>query len=231
MTLDEYTARWERAYRTAPSARNELSVADLTGRQALLLGAEVADRGLDALARRGGADNRDARYITAIARGAALITRSVADGGPHAAHDLGPLYASLNALRVGPRDDLVCAASELLLLCGTAKLWHLANVVYAFRRALGPESRKYQWFETVAALVWGATGPGWPPFDAAWRTGTAAALAARIYDDQDWSGCPILADALQEAGTPEDHPALAHLRGDGPKFRGMWILDKLIGKR
>lgn len=45
-----------------------------------------------------------------------------------------------------------------------------------------------------------------------WRDGTVRRIAERIYAERRWEECPILADALQEAGC-EDEGMLMHLRG------------------
>jgi len=66
------------------------------------------------------------------------------------------------------------------------------------------------------------------PFDPAWRTDTAVALANGIYEQQAFDRMPILADALQDAGC-EDEVVLAHCRADGRHVRGCWVLDLVLG--
>jgi hypothetical protein len=66
-------------------------------------------------------------------------------------------------------------------------------------------------------------------FDPNWRTSTAAALAAQMYDSRDFSAMPILADALQDAGC-ENAGILDHCRGPGPHVRGCWVVDMVLGK-
>lgn len=63
----------------------------------------------------------------------------------------------------------------------------------------------------------------------AWEGGTVRHLAQGIYDDRAFDCCPILADALEEAGCP-DQSILDHLREPGPHVRGCWVLDLLLGK-
>lgn len=65
-------------------------------------------------------------------------------------------------------------------------------------------------------------------FPNSWRTDTTVPLAQRIYDARDFGAMPILADALQEAGCPEQHPILSHCRSGGPHGRGCWIVDRLL---
>jgi hypothetical protein len=53
-----------------------------------------------------------------------------------------------------------------------------------------------------------------------WRTHTVVSLCLAMREARDYSACPILADALQEAGMPEDHSLLAQLRDvDLPTYR------------
>ncbi len=66
-------------------------------------------------------------------------------------------------------------------------------------------------------------------FDPRWRSETAVALAAGIYDGRHFDRLPILADALEDAGC--EHPdMLNHLRGPGPHARGCWPLDLVLGR-
>ncbi len=65
--------------------------------------------------------------------------------------------------------------------------------------------------------------------DTAWRNGTIQELAQAIYDTRDFSGMPILADALEDAGCT-DAVLLAHCREPGEHVRGCWMLDLLLGK-
>jgi hypothetical protein len=68
------------------------------------------------------------------------------------------------------------------------------------------------------------------PFDAAWRTSTAVALARQIYATGDFGAMPILADAIQDAGCDDEH-ILDHCRGSGPHARGCWVLDHVLKLR
>jgi hypothetical protein len=68
-----------------------------------------------------------------------------------------------------------------------------------------------------------------PVFSPSWRTDTAVALARQAYDSRDFSILPILADALEEAGS-ESEDILAHCRGPGPHVRGCWVVDLVLGK-
>lgn len=54
-------------------------------------------------------------------------------------------------------------------------------------------------------------------------------LAGSIYENQDFSAMPVLADALEDSDcTYTDF--LDHCRGPGPHARGCWVVDLLLGK-
>jgi hypothetical protein len=67
-------------------------------------------------------------------------------------------------------------------------------------------------------------------FDSLWQTETVLALARIMYASRDFSGMPILADALQDAGC-ENEDILNHCRRPGEQVRGCWVLDLVLGKR
>lgn len=73
------------------------------------------------------------------------------------------------------------------------------------------------------------TGAGWT-WNNSWATSDVCALAEYVYQSKDWSKMPILADALQDAGGNETE-ILEQLRGDGPFFRGHWVLDMATNRR
>ena len=66
-------------------------------------------------------------------------------------------------------------------------------------------------------------------FDPRWRSETAVALAAGIYDGRHFDRLPILADALEDAGC-DAVELLNHLRGPGPHARGCWAVDAVLGR-
>ena len=66
-------------------------------------------------------------------------------------------------------------------------------------------------------------------FSPSWRTSTAVALAAQMYEARDFSAMPILADALQDAACTNDD-ILDHCRGPGQHVRGCWVVDLVLGK-
>lgn len=57
---------------------------------------------------------------------------------------------------------------------------------------------------------------------------TAVQLAATMYDSRDFSGMPILADALEGAGCT-DADVLQHCRSDTPHVRGCYVVDAVLG--
>ncbi|OWK42130.1 hypothetical protein FRUB_04208 [Fimbriiglobus ruber] len=66
-------------------------------------------------------------------------------------------------------------------------------------------------------------------FDPTWLTSTAIALATQMYESQDFSLMPILADALQDANCCDDQ-VLGHCREPGFHVRGCWVIDLLTGR-
>jgi hypothetical protein len=86
-------------------------------------------------------------------------------------------------------------------------------------------------------------GVGPPAWRDDWRTDTAVALARQMYDSGDFSGMPILADALEDAGC-DNADILHHCRGTerrprkgaglasnfGQHVRGCWVADLLLAK-
>jgi hypothetical protein len=67
-------------------------------------------------------------------------------------------------------------------------------------------------------------------FSAEWRTSTAVAIARGMYESRDFSPMPILADALQDAGSDNDD-ILNHCRDpQGVHVRGCWVVDLVLGK-
>ncbi len=84
----------------------------------------------------------------------------------------------------------------------------------------------------VANLIRDIVGNPFRPvkFDAVWRTSTAVALAAQMYDSREFSAMPILADALQDAGCDNDD-ILNHCRdATAAHVRGCWVVDLVLGK-
>jgi hypothetical protein len=61
-----------------------------------------------------------------------------------------------------------------------------------------------------------------------WISPDVRQLAEFVYTEGDFKGLLLLSDALEEAGC-DDLDMLAHLRNEGPHFRGCWALDKVLG--
>lgn len=71
-----------------------------------------------------------------------------------------------------------------------------------------------------------------PRPDVAWigpHFDTITNLAAGIYREHAFGDLPILGDALEEAGCPQEE-LIAHCRGGGLHCRGCWVVDALLGK-
>ena len=65
-----------------------------------------------------------------------------------------------------------------------------------------------------------------------WRSERVVGMAAKCYDDREFFALPLLADALQDEGCPDDHPLVRHCREEPSHThaRGCWAVD-LIMKR
>lgn len=61
-----------------------------------------------------------------------------------------------------------------------------------------------------------------------WRTSTAVAIARGMFDSQDFSSTPLLADALEDAGC-DNTDILEHCRDGGPHTPDCWVVDLLTG--
>lgn len=66
-------------------------------------------------------------------------------------------------------------------------------------------------------------------FNPSWRTSTAVGVARQMYETRDFTGMPILADALQDTGCDSDD-VLNHCRNPGIHVRGCWVVDLVLGK-
>jgi len=66
-------------------------------------------------------------------------------------------------------------------------------------------------------------------FDPVWRTADTTGIAARMYDSREFAAMPILADALEEAGST-NADVLLHCREQGVHVRGCWVVDSVLGK-
>jgi hypothetical protein len=66
--------------------------------------------------------------------------------------------------------------------------------------------------------------------DPDWLTSNVKTLAQAIYDDRSFSGLPILADALEEAGCT-NADLLHHCHRPAEHVRGCWVVDLVLGKK
>ncbi len=85
---------------------------------------------------------------------------------------------------------------------------------------------------TQSAIIRDIFGNPFRPvtFNPAWRTDTAVSLAKQMYESQDFSAMPILADALQDAGCDSEE-VLKHCRdAKQVHVRGCWVVDLVLGK-
>jgi hypothetical protein len=130
-------------------------------------------------------------------------------------------------------DGLSCEASSEYGGVGPAQIFLDPSARRAVRHVLEhrlpPDG---QTREVAAALIRDIFGtPFRPvPFEPAWRTDTVLSLAQQMYDSRDFSGMPILADALQEAGCASDD-ILTHCRdSNATHTRGCWVVDLVLSK-
>lgn len=66
-------------------------------------------------------------------------------------------------------------------------------------------------------------------FEPSWRSEDAVLLAKAMYEARDFSGMPVLADALEESGCNNDE-VLNHCRTPGVHVRGCHVVDLVLGK-
>ncbi len=91
-----------------------------------------------------------------------------------------------------------------------------------------------QWLEHLApGMEWESRGypeDTYIPLFADWLTPDVMLLAKNLDETGDFSGLPVLADALQEAWCDSDE-LLNHLRDpNATHVRGRWALDLILGK-
>ena len=124
---------------------------------------------------------------------------------------------------------------------GNAELvpYAVMNVVEARTGLSGAETASGPWWDAKVAesralsdLFRCVMGNPFRPvaFVPEWRTPTAVAIARGMYESRDFSGMPVLADALEDAGCSE--PAvLGHCRDPkGLHARGCWVVDLVLDR-
>ncbi len=135
--------------------------------------------------------------------------------------------------KLGPYTAAHIATGAVNAVAG-AGAWAAAWVVVSeVRRALWEETRRpvYEVGKQQADLLRHIMGNPFhlEPFEPAWRTPGALAIARAAYEDQRWHDLPFLADAVEDAGCP-DAVLLEHLRAGGEHLRGCWALDLVLGR-
>jgi hypothetical protein len=107
--------------------------------------------------------------------------------------------------------------------------FHLSEAVREAMRAIGSGESEQAALVALIRDIFG--NPFRPPveFFPEWRTDTVIAIARTMYASRDFSGMPILADALQDAGC-DSEDILTHCRGGGPHVRGCWVVDLVLEK-
>jgi hypothetical protein len=120
----------------------------------------------------------------------------------------------------------------LLLLADRVEARDAFDLCRTILAVLGPRTRD----EILAALSEEILGPA-PPYRAevepsvlAWRGGVVGSLAHFIDVEGNYDILPVLADALEEAGSV-DEAVLSHCRQrELPHTRGCWVVDLVLGR-
>lgn len=107
-------------------------------------------------------------------------------------------------------------------------MWHIRSVVDCTQTLAarpGVAALQCTWLREIVGNAFRLVA-----IDQQWLTPNVVALANAIYDEQRFSDCPILADALEQAGC-DDADIQSHCRGKGPHVRGCWVVDLILGKQ
>jgi hypothetical protein len=174
----------------------------------------------------------------ATCRQALEVSERFADGQA-TAEELQNAYTAAGAdLGKSPPDDdprlVHFWASNDARLAADPDLWESRWAVYPC-----VESRVWQWTDLspdnqrgVCEVLREVFGNPFRPcsLGKTWRSPAIRALAEEAYVGGDFTGLPILADALEDAGC-DNAELLGHLRGPGPHVRGCWVVDLLLGKQ
>jgi hypothetical protein len=191
---------------------------------------EVAERFADGLADR--QEFSDACYLAEVPTFGCEFDEDILQRNPERARNVLPRLVELGALSKsvlsGGRWEVNETVRERLLVAARTAYYCGWNII-----------RDPEWQSQDIHKV------GWPgrwlidcvfgnpfrpiAFDPAWRTHTAVAIAQLIYDDRDFGLLPVLADALEDAGS-EDADLLNHCRLPGQHARGCWAVDMVLGR-
>ncbi len=108
------------------------------------------------------------------------------------------------------------------------KVWACEAAAEAARASPKPEKERAVQAQLVRELLGNPFRP--ITFSPSWRTDTAFAIAAQMYESRDFSAMSILADALQDAGC-ENADVLDHCRDPhATHVRGCCVVDLVLGK-
>jgi hypothetical protein len=190
---------------------------------------EVAERFAD------GAVHTSELFEAHVAAGEVAQTRQrYADQYPRVAQELGDfgLYAaSMAAERASSRYPIGMSRAEYeSALLPPSRFGPGVDTVYGYAAHafhVGANSE----FKAQATLIREIFGNPFCEnfFDPVWITSTVFTLSRQIYDSQDYSLMPILADALQDANCNE-YEILNHCRLHHEHSRGCWVVDCLLSR-
>jgi len=164
-------------------------------------------------------------------RRAVEIAELIADG---AATERQRALATGKADKVGGTLSQGPAETAHILVAGVAEICVIREVgaLWACRLVSLASTGYQQQLRAIPDLVRDIVGNPFQPaaFAQEWRTSTAVALALQMYNSRDFSAMPILADALQDAGSENDD-ILKHCRdANQVHVRGCWVVDLVLGK-
>ena len=126
------------------------------------------------------------------------------------------------------RNRLLSAGVDAALVEGTRQVpvvytwndWGMEEeACYCVRVAISDVARAY---DILGPLPRIACSPEW-------RTSTVIGIARQMYESQDFSTMPVLADALLGVGCASAE-ILDHCRSSSPHVRGCWVVDLVLGK-
>jgi len=128
------------------------------------------------------------------------------------------------------RDEMEACGSEIDTF-GLVDSWSTALLAVEYCQDTASPDAKSEAF-IQAHILRDILGNPFRPVtvEESWLTTTVVALARQMYESQDFSTMPILADALEDADC-DNTDILFHCRQPGEHVRGCWVVDLLTGRK
>jgi hypothetical protein len=165
------------------------------------------------------------------------VAERYADGAATQAELEAALQGAVKAQRAQRRKALLFAYAAVKDACTPGGLGAAEKTAWAEAAAADPRATygehlrrtRPDLYASLAALLRDLVGnPFRPvPVDPSWRTPAVVGLAQGIYDDRAFDRLPLLADALEAAGSTLAE-VLDHCRQPGTHARGCWVIDGLL---